>query len=190
MYQFLVRFLKSFVLSYNPPFWIKYYHRMPYYIWAAFRGLLSYYLIVLFSYFQSLGRFWGALYHIIIGLFWGAFFPIILLSLGRFLAPFILLFYYHWACCGEYFQMALSMHLGGIFNWVFIALSMILGGIFNRVFSALSMDVGGYYLWMLGSFSNHCRVGLTGHHQGLFGVVFKWFNRDLSIGYRRDYQML
>ena len=60
------------------------------------RGLLSYYLIVLFSYFQSLGRFLGALYHIIIGLFWGAFsyypiiigplfgtfYPIVLLSLG------------------------------------------------------------------------------------------------------------
>ena len=177
-YQILVQ---SFILSYNPPFWIKFKSTLSEAFngscinslsaFSNLRGLLSYYLIVLFSYFQSLGRFLGALYHIIIGLFWGAFsyypiiigplfgtfYPIVLLSLDRFWwgffllfyyhlvcfwGTFFLLFYYHWACCGEYFQMALSMHLGGIFNLVFIALSMILVGIFNQVFSALSMDVG------------------------------------------------
>ena len=69
------------------------------------RGLLSYYLIVLFSYFQSLDRFLGALYHIIIGLFWGA------LSL---------LSYYHWAAFWHllsYCSIIIELVVGSIFKW-------------------------------------------------------------------------
>ena len=127
MYQFLVHFLKSFILSYNPPLWIKYYHRMPYYIWAAFRGLLSYYLIVLFSYFQSLGRFLGALYHIIIGLFWGAFF---------------LLSYYHWVAFWHllsYCSIIIGPILVGFFLIVLLSFGLLLGDLFLIVLLSLGL---------------------------------------------------
>ena len=92
---------------------LSYYHRMPYYLWAAFRGILSYHLIVLFSYFQSLGRFLGALYHIIIGLFWGAFF---------------LLSYYHWAAFWHllsYCSIIIGPILVGFFLIVLLSLGLL-----------------------------------------------------------------